>query len=87
MLLRRPGVVSKAAALGFLATASSGRAEDLAPSLLVGALGPAIVAQTEPTLSEPGELARPPPPRNHWLPALEIVGWSLVQNRWSFAGR
>jgi hypothetical protein len=28
--------------------------------------------------------ARPAPPKNYWVPVLEITGWNIIQNRWSY---
>jgi hypothetical protein len=33
-------------------------------------------------LAPPGEVAARP--RNYWLPAVEMLGWNLFQNRWSY---
>lgn len=80
MSRRSTGAVSRGLALALLVPAASARAQ--APVPPAGAEAPE--AAPGPALSEPAALERPRPPENHWLPALEIVGWNLLQNRWSY---
>jgi hypothetical protein len=82
-----------AALLSALALATPALAEDPAaapapapaapaPDLSVPKDGQATLQLQPPAGVAP--LARPTPPKNYWLPALEITGWNIIQNRWSY---
>jgi hypothetical protein len=43
---------------------------------------PLVKLQAPDAIARPGD--RPAPPRNYWIPALEITAWNIFQNRWSY---
>jgi hypothetical protein len=71
-------------ALSLLAPGPGARAGALPGLILTGAPTPAPEGSPDLELREPGEPEPAPPPRSYWLPVLEIAGWNLIQNRWSY---
>jgi len=48
-------------------------------------LKPSPSLQLDPGVIGPAEIAaRPTPPKNYWVPVLEITAWNVIQNRWSY---